>query len=293
MQKARGFTLIELLVVLVIVGLLVAMAAGVTRALTSQQRRSVVSTRLATVDAALVQYVMQRKRLPCPANGSLASADPNAGRETAHDDTIGCTTNEANGVVPWFELGITEADATDGWDRRLTYRVQPVLAAKNGMDMSWCDPAGSAAVISPPSQAANVCNTACVNSNVTTLQNSCTPPVSFLSGGIAPGRGLIVQSVLSSPLMTPPSTGAAYVLISHGESGGGGYLNTGQLSTSSTTDGTEEQKNYASAPLVAGTYYVDDGISDGPGASHFDDIVSRPSVLTVASKAGIGPRSHQ
>jgi hypothetical protein len=87
-----------------------------------------------------------------------------------------------------------------------------------------------------------------------------------------------------------PPTGAAYVLISHGESGGGAYLNTGQLATSLTTDGTEEQKNYANLGLAA--YYVDDQATDVGGAAHFDDVLVRPSVLNVANKAGLGPRTH-
>jgi hypothetical protein len=91
---------------------------------------------------------------------------------------------------------------------------------------------------------------------------------------------------------TTPSTGAAYVLISHGESGGGAYLDTGVLSTSTTTDGTEEQKNYANLNLVPGGYYVDDQTTDVAGANHFDDVVLRPSVLSVANKAGLGPRAH-
>jgi hypothetical protein len=41
----------------------------------------------------------------------------------------------------------------------------------------------------------------------------------------------------------------------------------------------------------AGTY-VDDSLMEAPGASHFDDIVSRPTILAVVSKAGLGPRAH-
>ena len=80
-----------------------------------------------------------------------------------------------------------------------------------------------------------------------------------------------------------------------GESGGGAYpFNSNGIVTSSTVgDGNEELKNYASQPYVAGvTYYLDDTISDAAGATHFDDIVSRPSVLSVATKAGIAPRTH-
>ena len=89
-----------------------------------------------------------------------------------------------------------------------------------------------------------------------------------------------------------PNTGAAYVLISAGETGGGAYGNSGVLAASSASggDGDEEKRNYADLAYVAGaTYYVDDTTSASP---HFDDVVSRPSILAVASKAGVAPRSH-
>jgi len=41
--------------------------------------------------------------------------------------------------------------------------------------------------------------------------------------------------------MDIPSTGAAYILISHGESGGGAYTSAGVLAPTASTDGTEEQ----------------------------------------------------
>jgi hypothetical protein len=89
-----------------------------------------------------------------------------------------------------------------------------------------------------------------------------------------------------------PNTGAAYVVISAGESGGGAYLNSGTLATTTTTDGTEEKKNYGNLGYVAGTYYVDDIINDAAGVTHFDDVVSRPSIMAVATKAGVAPRSR-
>jgi type II secretory pathway pseudopilin PulG len=281
--------LIELVVVIAIVGILIAMAALATRAITAQQRRSVTASRMAAIDTALVQYVMVQKRLPCPADGTVASATAGAGTETARDATNGCTTNEANGVVPWVVLGLTEADVTDGWDRRMTYRIQPALAADGGpMDMSSCDPAGGAA-LPPPGATACV---ACTSATIT----SCTPPQTFLYG-----KGLQVRNINNTVVMEPspisplttPATGAAYVVISAGESGGNAMLNTGQVSTSTTTDGTQEAQNYASAPYVAVGYYVDDSLSEVADVTkHFDDIVLRPTLLTVINKAALGPRSH-
>ena len=273
----KGFTLIEILVVLVIVAILLTMAMVLTRGLSAAQKRSLTTARLGAVDAALVQFVMQQRRLPCPADGTIATGMPNAGVEAWAAGA--CTTaTQVNGVVPWVSLGLPEAESADGWDRRLTYRVHSALVAVGGMDMSWCDPAGTAGV-----GAGNLCNTACTS---TTLTTACTSPANFLTG-----KGLTIRNVVGGVLMAPPGTGAAYIVISHGESGGGGYLNSGVLATSSTTDGLEEAKNYATT-AVTQPYYVDDGLSDVAGANHFDDQVSRPSVLSVVTKAALGPRSH-
>jgi prepilin-type N-terminal cleavage/methylation domain-containing protein len=286
-HRPRGFTLIEIVVVLFIVGVVITMAAGITKALTASQKLSITTTRMAAVDIAIVQYVMQQKRLPCPANGTLPSTDNNAGLETARTGNAGCTTNQSGGVVPWRSLGLSESDATDGWNHRLTYRVLPALAADGGMDMSWCDPAGTVAF--------GVATASCVNPCTSTPgPSTCTSPYNFTFG-----KGLEVRNVGGAKIMDPspappppptqpPPTGAAYVVISAGSSGGGAYLSSGLISTSAAVDGTEEQKNYAS--VAVGGYYVDD--TEISGATHFDDVVSHPTVLTVINKAGLGPRAH-
>lgn len=294
-RRAAGFTLIEVVVVLMIFSLVIAMAAAITRSISAAQKRSLTITRLALVDAALVQFVSQTKRLPCPADGTLLSTANTAGLEVRNTNG-GCSVNVAtpvtlqNGVVPWRTLGLTESDATDGWERRLTYRLQPELAANGSpMDMSWCDPAGTGPAIG----ATNACqsNGSCSSSTTAGIAN-CTPPMAFLAN-----KGLTVKNIAGTTVMDPtanPHTGAAYVVISHGETGGGGYASTGTLTTSSVTDGTEEARNYANLAFVAGTtFYVDDSLMETSGvATHFDDLVSRPALLSVINKAGLGPRSH-
>jgi len=286
-RASRGFTLMEIVVVLLILGFVLAMAAAITRGVVASQKRSLTTTRLAGVDAALGQFALQQRRLPCPTDGTKASSDNNAGVE-GNRTAAGCNGNQQDGVVPWRALGLSETDATDGWDRRITYRLDPTLAADGGMDMTWCDPAGTEPMGVPP----RACTTGACTS---TALASCTPPFAFLRG-----RGLTVKTVAGAVVMDPapaPSaatpTGAAYVLVSHGESGGGAYLNSGTLAASTVGDGNEELKNYASLPYTAGvTYYVDDALNETVGATHFDDVVSRPAVLNVVSKAGLAPRSH-
>jgi prepilin-type N-terminal cleavage/methylation domain-containing protein len=275
-----GFTLVEIAVVLVIAALVLAFAIGTAAGILNRQKYSVTSTRLAAIDVAVVQFVLQQKRLPCPADGTMDSSNASAGLEMARTAGAGCTT-QTSGVVPWRVLGLTEADITDGWGRRMTYRAHALSAADGGMNMAWCDPAGT----EPIGSYAGFCNTGCVPATLTL----CTPPSSFLAN-----KGLQVRNIAGTVLMNPadtPPTGAAFLVISHGESGGGAYLTSGSLQTSTTTDGTEEGKNYANLAVQA--YYVDDSISDVPGATHFDDLVLRPVVLNVINRAGLGPRPHQ
>ena len=286
MRNPRGFTIIEILVVLIILSMVLAMAAMVTRGVAAGQKRSITTTRLAGIDAAIVNFVAVQKRMPCPADGTLASAANNAGVEITPNAANGCTA-QANGVVPWRTLGLNEQDATDGWERRMTFRTDPQLGKTDnggGMNMSACDPAGTGAVA-----AGNSCNSLCTSSALA----SCTPPLAFISG-----KGLTVKNFAGTANVMDPTpgvnTGAAYVVISHGETGGGGFLNTGVLFAGTTVDGTAEGNNYANlAYTPAVSFYVDDSINDNAGAAtHFDDIVSRPTILTVVNKAGLGPRAH-
>jgi prepilin-type N-terminal cleavage/methylation domain-containing protein len=287
-RRDRGFTLVEIAVVLIIMSLMLAMAALLFRGISAGQKRSLTVARLAGVDAALAQFVALQKRLPCPADGrkTLTSDPATVGGEER--DGAGACTSVQHGVVPWKTLGIAEPDATDGWDHRLTYRVQGSLAADNGMDMSMCDPASQPP--NNPATAVATCNAGCTSALLAT--GFCTLPRSFLIG-----KGLEVRSggtkVMDPAAALPGApTGAAYVLISHGESGGGAYSTTGQLQATLSTDGTEELRNYANQTMPAGWYFADESPSDVAGTSHFDDMISRPSVLAVINKAGLGPRSH-
>ncbi len=280
-KPVQGFTLVEVAIVLVIVGLVLGMTLGVSTGMRDAQNRELARTKLDALDTALANFVVQNKRLPCPATGTVASGALGAGTESIVAGV--CTpATEINGVVPWVTLGISESDATDSWDRRITYRVQAALARTvlpTLMDMSSCDPIG--AFPAGPST-----TLACTAATCTTGSN-CMAPTIFLTL-----KGLQVQDALGTILNNPATgNGAAYVLISHGPNGAGARTRQGTLIVGSGTVGTGETAN-SNILSVTGAIFWDAQLSDAQTAAHFDDYLSHPTIMAVLNRAGLGPRVH-
>jgi prepilin-type N-terminal cleavage/methylation domain-containing protein len=317
-KKTRGFSLLEIAIVLLIIGLAFGMIVGVTGSLREGQQRSTVRTQLDTIDTALANFVAQYKRLPCPANGTFASGALGAGIETlwggpVTPPTIGTCNpnNQANGVVPWVSLGLSEADATDPWGGRISYRVDPALATGSTfprlMDMSNCDPASTGLA-----DGSGRCSTPVPPCGASL---DCTSPGEFLKNkgldvwdGVNGAAGWALRQNNRSA-----GTGAAYVLISHGVSGAGAYnKNGGTTQPGTMIIGTDEAVNLNGNPLrptppvpVAApgplsplpvpsmpNTYRDAPLNDRPTTVHFDDYLSHPTIMTVLMKANLGPRAH-
>lgn len=291
-----GFTLTELAVVLVIVSLLFVFIMPTSTTLLNTGKRELTRQRLKTIDIALTNYVTVNRRLPCPAVGTVAAGT--AGNEGARDATGNCTNNQVSGIVPYVAIGLTEADTNDGWDRRITYRAAFGLTRDGALDMTLCDPAGTKAadVTSLGSYAApsGRCWSTCVGTGMAT----CTSPQNYLAG-----KGFWIRNGDGTLLIMDGAafTGAAYVLISHGENGYGSYSRSGILQTTSTSGvaGTIEAFNIngpavsvtSVLPATANTFR-DTEYSPGTAATYFDDFLIRPSVYSVIQRAQLGPRSH-
>ncbi|MBK9625705.1 MAG: type II secretion system protein [Rhodocyclaceae bacterium] len=283
-----GFTLIEMALVLGVIALVLTILLPVSVDMLEAQERKDVVSRLSVIDSALVNFVVLNRRLPCPADGTLATGVANAGLETLNAATGLCNpATQITGVVPWVTLGIAENTATDPWGSRITYRVAANLANATPavpnrlMDMSWCDPVGTAAVTS------SACTAGCTGA-------ACTSPQLFLSGKglpVSDGNG----NWLNNPIVAP-FTGAAYVLISHGPSGTGAYINSGNLSPGSIAAGTSEILNQNNRALmtggVLGASYRDAPLVDAITLLHFDDYLSHPTIMSVLQNANLGPRAH-
>jgi prepilin-type N-terminal cleavage/methylation domain-containing protein len=305
--RHAGFTLVEIAVVIIVLGFLLAMIAGIATAVIGQQRRESTRQRLAGVETAITLFVSQNKRLPCPADGRIAGTTAGSGIEArvgVSCQTIGGTANsQTHGVVPWVTLGLAEPDVTDGWGGRFTYRAAPELVGDSAMDLTACDPGGSFGLAGTPLDRCNQAGTLATDCNSTSYPGRCTPPSAYTQG-----RGLKVRNNMTAAVImdpnpaTPPSTGAAYVVISHGENRQGAYNSEGTISAAGNpASGSQEVFNAAdaafvyslsSAAVTAGKIFVDDFPRFAADTDHFDDSVLRPTILTVATKAQLGPRAH-
>ena len=282
LMRAKGFSLVELTVVLVILTLIGGLFTSMFMGLYDGQRATTTRNKLAAIDAALVSFAAVNKRLPCPADGAGF-----AGTEVIVSPDQPCV-NQSRGVVPWVTLGLTARDIEDAWGTRITYRVDPYLARINAMDMSNCDPAGTGVPSTsgtPPKPKCTVTGGVCAAATL----DYCVSPASFLAAKGLEIRDAVGGTVLMNPAGAIP-TGAAYALISHGENRAGGYGDGGQLLASvKGMEGTNESQNRADG---SPSYYVDAPQRFVDDLSHFDDMVVRPSLMSVIQRAHLGPRSH-
>ncbi len=296
--RPQGFTLTEMAVVLAIVGLLFAFLIPVSNTLRSNQRRGETEQKLKNIQAALNNFVIINKRLPCPADGTdIGTAT--SGTEKAPVGGGDCTNDQASGVVPWATLGLTAAAALDAWNDQISYRVGYGLTRSGALDMSYCDPAGAAAATTGwPAAGGGLCATTCTG---TFSPANCTSPSNFLAN-----KGLDVTTDGATKVMDHTKyTGAAYILISHGDDNYGA-INSAGVYVASPVSGVSGvpilESNNANLPTLTiptalpnqpAQPFVDATFSDADNpATYFDDIIIRPSVLSVITQAQLGPRSH-
>lgn len=131
-----GFSLLELAIVMVVISLLLVAFLPSLNSQYEQQR--VVTTQRAMDEAkeAILGFVMQNGRLPCP-------ADPTGNQGTEQLAGNACANIE--GALPWATLGVKQLDA---WGRRYTYRVAPAFADTIAAGTAGCAGATPAPALS-------------------------------------------------------------------------------------------------------------------------------------------------
>jgi hypothetical protein len=155
------------------------------------------------------------------------------------------------------------------------------------MNMSWCDPAASAAG-TPSSSLA--CKSPCSG-------NACTHPNTYLYA-----KGLQVKDAsgawLNQPAppwpgapaaLPPKASGAAYVLLTHGPNGAGAYNAAGVLQAGAP--GSAELGNRNGQALTAATVFTEQARNDTSGPAYFDDLLSHPTLTALLEAAALGART--
>lgn len=115
-RRACGFSLVEMAVVTAILALLIGSFAMRFSIQMDVQKEKETRKRLETIQTALIGYAVLNSFLPCP-----DTDDPPNG--SGIDDCGPTTAIDAEGGVPWKDLGLSEAEVLDAWASRVRYRV--------------------------------------------------------------------------------------------------------------------------------------------------------------------------
>lgn len=204
--NCRGFSLTELSISLAII----AVIAGSTLSLAVTSDRSVklheTKGKMEHIQEALLAYLSNNKRLPCPADGTLAQSNANFGIEaTTGINPMSCNANFNDGsniyygVVPVTTLQLPDDFMFDGWGNRISYAV----------DIRYAN-------------------------NLTTNAN-CSGQICFRD--VPAGTSIIVRDASA----TARTSRAIYVLYSHGANGHGAFLKNGgatRINAYATSTGT-------------------------------------------------------
>jgi hypothetical protein len=184
------------------------------------KRLSATDETLSTIQLALVAFTSANQRLPCP-------ADPTGVTNPGWPDGISpplsanSTCLYPAGVVPWKALGLTQEQVMDPWGRLISYRVyagQFGLTQNLGASALNCDTDNLTTPNVPPVVATGLCDN--TDGKHDTLRSD------FIAHATFGTKGLNVHDFGPTPGVANVSN-VAYVLISHGSSGHGGYTPTG------------------------------------------------------------------
>src|SRR5262249_30994955 len=141
------------------------------------------------------------------------------------------------GTIPWRTIGLSRERALDAWGRKISYRVYRgtatgvgSLVQARGASMADCDTIEATPTDVDPGT--GLCKP--VDPADTNPASRSTSPAQFLAG-----KGLKLQYFGRD--LSPENDHVAYVLISHGATGQGGYTSAGIQLDNPTS--TEEQGN--------------------------------------------------
>jgi len=277
--RQSGFSLVEIALVLVIAGL--ALGAGLALLNSRLAQSKIDSTRVKTeaVRVALVNFVAQNSRLPCPAAPGLVRGVAGYNVEQRNLVPVGgevcilasglinningtALTGVSRGTVPCTTLGLPEDICVDGWGVRLTYFVQNSAVRLTRDTVSGMRGSMTIHTFAPPAAAAP------------------------LLPGLAPG-GNQINACNATPNDNTCNLAAVAMIISHGANRGGGFYPVSAVALPGVV-GTDISAYEAENTNNNIQFIQNDFIEALPNA--FDDIVVPlvpRDVIASLSQAGV------
>jgi hypothetical protein len=272
--RQAGVSLV-LLALVVLIGVAIFIAVKLLERREDTGTRGVeTGLRFNHVQDALVSFVAQNQRLPCPADPALDTGDADPLGASA-----GC--NSAKGTIPWKTIGMGRDDSFDRWGNKISYRVfsgttgltQSEGASTVHCDTSNLDPATGVVMGTAVLGANGLCDT--------THDHLAGLPLPALPGTFLFGKGLQVNDFGTT------RTDIAYVLISHGPTGLGAYTAAGvqkALPTSAselanidtTTPAAQFVSQASSSPEIP-----------ADAATHFDDLLAFRGISEIITQANL------
>jgi prepilin-type N-terminal cleavage/methylation domain-containing protein len=272
-KSLKGFSLVELSVSLAIIGMIAGSAISVAVTSDSYTKKAETNSKLDRIEEALAGFLQSNLRLPCVANGTLPSSDPQYGIEGTMTPAAGglqCPNKNFSGafinegVVPMRTLQLPDDYMFDGWGRRITYVVDYRMA-NNPTTNTTCD---------------GVTSTVC-----------------FIDG-----NGSIVVNDASG---TARAGTAVYLLLSHGENAHGAYTKNGSATRINAFPAGNPYRSGSAAELAnshfdnsgANTAYngifvqkdpvrIDDTTLAAGSREYFDDIIRFKAKVYLVKAAG-------
>ena len=262
-----------IVVVLVLLAVALLAARVVSRLGDSADDKNNTIASLQRAQTALDQYVAAggaNARLPCPADPTAdTGVEVVASAKTCSFDT---------GTLPWATIGLRRDDAYDAWGRKLSYRVY----TDSGNKGSLVQPGGPSLVNCYPDTAAGggtdgngLCNTTHTTSTFDVLKK----------------KGGLDLTDFGTDHKASNNDPTAYVVISHGPTGLGGYSASGvQVLTQSHfgPSGDENDNTKAGGPFHIEAWSDPD--TSASSNAHFDDLLVYRTVADLAQKAGLQAR---
>lgn len=219
LPRQLGFSLVELSVVLVILAVIIGFGLSAIGAVRTGSAVATTVRKQEAIKAALIAYVRNHKRLPCP-DRDFASPDgvenrvATTGSPPVPDVTRACSGDA--GLIPYVTLGLAQEAALDGFENLFTYFVSNNVRPAAEPNKDW------------------------------TITSNPATAVRGMTAGNVGNIQLAGEGGQALTSLAVPETLGVVVILSHGPNGLGarttkGTVNAGPLS------GTDEADNAAGA----------------------------------------------